>query len=554
MARISDTSHMTHGMATPDTWTYDDSRSRVKTPAWLPSHRAFAEGDHLQAGSLGLNAATGNVGGLAGWIAPLPPPGHADHLRHVEGVGRTFVSANKVAEVQWRHTSGVVGRQPSRTFEGKNEEQKELTEEQMRLKRQVDAWMADRWEKEGMHGGLQTAISNLLYAGRQSARLFLPRAYLWDGSGGSKVIPRVPLPEMLKLVRLQYPAPESCSVYVDPETFDKVGIFLYEEETERFVELTWVDRSTGLTHVRIASAAGTVDETAYDFGGLMPIFEMVRKPLITPQIIQNQKALNLALTSVPRNVWAAGARARTAFNAEPPPDGEPLDWGAPVINFIEGKPIKNERGEVVDYASPTMQVEEPVEVRPSRDAVDLHEWQILSEARQLHAVMSADATASGISRIVARVEFLGTLGETKPTADACMEWQMDCRLAMAEAFTGGRPNGRAPHPYTALLKADAECKLDPGPITPEERQALDQMVQSGRLSDETAMALMGVEDVAEERARKDRENKVKRVFELIERADNVGMDRFAVLTVLGGLPPEEARALARGDVVSGVTQ
>lgn len=540
-------------MATPDTWTYDDAKGRVSVPAWLPSHRAFAEGDHLQTKLVGVTPGLTSMGGAPGWIAPMPPMGSKHYQSYLDGITRTFVSANKVAEVQWRHTSGVVGRQPARSFEGKTEEQK-LTEEQARLKRQADAWMSERWEREKMHGGLQTAVANLLCAGRQPARLFLPRAYLWNGKGDTKVLPRVNLEEMLKLMRLQYPAPEHCSVYVDPETFDPVGIFLYAENNQKLVELTWVDRATGFTHVRIAGSSGTVEETAYDFGGLMPIFEMRRSPLITPQIIQNQKALNLALSSVPRNVWAAGARARTAFNVEPPADDETMDWGAPVINFMEGRAIKNERGEVVDYATPTMQVEEPVEVGPSRDAVDLHDWQILAEARQLHALMSADAAASGISRIVARVEFLGSLGETKPAADACMEWQMDCRMAMAEAFVGGKPNQRAPHPYTALLKADAECKLDPGPITPEERQALDQMVQSGRLSDETAMVLMGIENVAEEKARKEREGKAKRVFELIEHADNVGMDRYAVLTILGGLPEEEARALARGDVVTGITQ
>jgi hypothetical protein len=542
-------------MSTPDTWTYDDSRSRVSVPAWLPSHRAFAEGDHLQSGTLGMSMVTGNPGGLGGWIAPMPPAGHSRHKSYLDGVIRSFVSANKVGEVQWRHTAGVVGRQPSRSFEGKNTEQKELTEEQMRLKRQADAWHSERWETEGMHGSLQTAVSNLLYAGRQPARLLLPRAFLWDGSDGGKVIPSVPLPDMLKMLRLMYPAPETCSVYVDPETFEHVGIYLYEEDNDRRVELTWVDRSTGFTHIRQTNAEGALIEVAYDFGGLMPIFEMVRKPLITPQIIQNQKALNLALTSVPRNVWSAGARARTAFNVEPPPEGEDLDWGAATINFLEGKPIVDkDTGKVTGYATPSMQVEEPVDVGPSREAVEIHELQILKEARQLHAAMGADAVASAISRIVARVEFLGSLGETKPTADACIEWQMNCRMAMAEAFTGGGPNRRAPHPYTALLRADAECKLDPGPITPEERKALDEMVQSGRLSDETAMALMGVEDVAEEKARKDRENKTKRVFELIEHADNAGMDRYAVLTVLGGLEPEEARALARGDVTAGLTQ
>lgn len=557
-------------MATPDTWTLADARERVTTPAWLESHRLFAEGDHLQAGNrVGIPGAIAGV--PAGWIAPMPPPGHALHRFYLDGIIRSFVSSNKVKEVQWRHTAGVVGRQPTRGFESRAPlvEGKEMTPELRRLKEQADAWMAARWEAEGMHGALQKAIAALLYAGRQPARMLLPRGYLTEGSDGTKRLPRAPLPDMLKMLRLTYPRPEECTVWTDPDTFEQIGIFTYKQNEEDRAEVTWVDRGSGLTHVRqIGASTGTVMETAYDFGGLIPMFEMQRDPLITTQIVQNQKALNLALSTVPRNVYTAGARARTLFNVDAPgkeirdSDGNvtfeasAVDWGAGDMNIFQGSPIYGEDGKtVIGYANPSMQVEEPVDVAPSRAAVEVHEWQILSEARQLHALMSADAVASGISRIVARVEFMGSLSETKPTADACLEWQMDIRMAMAEAFSGGREGGRSPRPYSTYLRANAECKLDPGPITPEERIALDQMVQSGRLSDETALALMGVEDVAEEKARKTAENRTKNVFELIAKADEAGMDRFAVLTILGGMEPEEARALARGDVdAGGLTQ
>lgn len=554
-------------MATPDTWTLEDARERVTTPKWLLSYRAFAEGDHLQAGPLtasGLAALSG-AGGLAGWIAPMLPAGHPNHRDQFDGIVRGFVSANKIGEVIGRHKAGVAGRQPSRGFESRVPVQqgKEMAPELQRLRETADGWMAARWEAEGMHGAFQAAIANLLYAGRQPVRLVLPRGYLMEG----KVLPRVPLETMLGMLRLTYPRPEECTVYTDPDTFEQVGIFTFELDGNSCAEVTWVDRGTGLTHIRQIGGDGTVDELTYDFGGLIPVYEMVRTPLITQQIVQNQKALNLALSSIPRNVWSAGARARALFNVDPPGrdlvDSEgntirqldPMDWGSGVINFLQGAPVKDEQGNIVNYANPSMHVEEPVDIAPAKDAVDAHAWEILSEARQLHAVMSADATASGISRIVARVEFMGSLTETKPTADGCLEWQMDTRLAMAEAFTGGREGGKAPHPYSAYLRANAECKLDPGPITPEERKALDALVTSGRISDETAMALMGIEDVVEEKARKDRENRMKNIFSLLREADELGVDRYAALTIWGGVKEEEARALARGDVVPpGVTQ
>jgi hypothetical protein len=299
----------------------------------------------------------------------------------------------------------------------------------------------------------------------------------------------------------------------------------------------------------------------------MPIFEMRRTPLITPQIIQNQMALNLALSSVPRNVWSAGARARTLFNVNPPgkdvldDDGKPLfevgsmTWGAAVVNFLNGAPIVDEEtGKVTGYANPSMQVEEPVEVRPSKEAVDVHTWEIHANAQQLHALTSTETNASGLKLLVARLDYLSSLTDTKPEADKCLGWQMNTRLAMAEAFSEGREGQRAPHRFTALLRANAKCKLDPGPITPEERTALDQLVQNGTLSEETALQLMGVEDVAEEKRRKAAEKRVDTILTLIERTDNLGMDREQALVILGGMNPEEAKALARGDLVNGITQ
>lgn len=565
-------------MATPDTWLLSDAVERVRaaTPAWLDSHRLFAEGDHLQIGG-GVSSIPGLVrGALAGWIAPMPPPQYQHYQNHVDGVIRGFVSANKIGEVRWRHTAGVVGRQPSKGFESREAipEGKEMAPELRRLKEEADAWMSARWEAEGMHGSLQKGISALLVAGRQPARMLLPSAYMVEGKRGVRRLPNGMVEDFTKMLRLTYPTPETCTVWTDPDTFEQVGIFTYKQDEEDRAEVTWVDRASGLTHVRvIGSTSGTIMEPVYDFGGLIPMFEMRRDVFVTPQMVQNNKALNLALSSVPANVYTAMMRTRTFLNVDPPGkdvviDGEKifvpddLQFGRAIANFMQGSPIydkdtRDKEGELVpvDYASPAMQTEEPVEVRPSREAVEIHEYQILAEGRQLHVLRGADAIASGVSIIVARTEFMGSLQETKPTADACIEWQMDVRLAMSEAFSSGREGVKIERTYSANLRASAECKLDPGPVTPEELKALDALGTSGRLSDTTTLGRMGVEDVKEEQARKAAENRTKTTFALIADADNAGIDRYAVLTILGGFTPEEAKALARGDVTAGgITQ
>jgi hypothetical protein len=562
-------------MSSPDTWTLGDAQERIIVPSNLKLHRAFYEGDQLHGGSditvASLGAIALRASALPGWIAPMLHPQDPSYQYAYDGIVRGFVSSNKTAEVVNRHKSGVVGRQPTRGFESKLPipDGKEMSAELMGKKKTVDAWMAERWETEGMHTTLQEAVAALLCAGRQPARLLLPRTTLEKGKEeGTFVIPKVPVEKMVKMIRLQYPKPENCTVYVDPDTFEEIGIFTYSRDGEDRAEVTWVDRSSGLTHVRqIGQNGGTLEEVRYDFGGKLPIFEMRRPPLVTPQIIQNQMALNLSLSTIARNVWSAQARERYFIDAQPPGkevlvDGEkvfqqaPLEVGGSSSNFVNGNPIYDETGKfIIGYSKPSIHVEDPVEVAPSKEAVEVYAWQILEQASQLHAVMGADATASAVSRIVARGDFVGSLMVTKPEADKCLEWQGDTRLAMAEAFSLGTEGQKmSARPFTNELRANAECKLDPGPITPEERTALDNLVQNGTLSEETALQLMGVEDVAEEKRRKLVENRVDTIFNLIQRADDTGMDRFSVLTILGGLPEDEARALARGDIVTGVTQ
>jgi hypothetical protein len=557
-------------MATPDTWNLSDATDRIVKPPTLDVNRAFAEGDHLHVGSAKSIAGL-NLGSLAGWMAPLPHPSDPDYRNHYDGIVRSFVSSNKVAEVLNRHKAGVVGRQPSRGFESKAPipEDREMTPELMRLKEQADAWNAERWETEGMHTSMQDAVVSLLYSGRQPVRLVLPPGLLEPGANEGEVrIPKVPLPEMLKILRLTYPRPEECCIYVDPDFFEEIGIFSYARDGVRHAEVTWVDRSTGFTHIRQINDNGPLAERVYDFGGLIPIFEMRRAVLITPPIIQNNMALNLALSTVARNVWALSARERYGFNIDPPgrktvgADGQetierdPVPVGQGVFNFFNGNPLySQEDGKtIVGYETPSMQVEDPAEIGPAKEAIALHAWEILSESRQLHAVMGADATASAISRIVARVEFMGSLNETKPTVDACLEWQMNTRVAMAEAFSEGREGQRAPHRFTALLRANAECKLDPGPITPEEKTALLALVDAGVYTKKTALQLMGTEDASEELERVAIENRTKNILALIREADDLSLDREQALIILGGMKPEEAKALARGDLVNGITQ
>ncbi len=542
-------------MASPETWTLDDVREKVHVPDWVAVNRLFSEGEHFQDG--------------AGWIAPMPPKGSEEYMAYKEGAKRGFVSSNKIAEVEARHAHGVIGRVPTRRFESRAPIPKgeTLPAALQALTDKAGGLHKGFWDRNGVHGRLQPAVRRLLHSARCPMYLVIPPGLLVDDPDrtGRKRLPDRPAEELLGLIRVRFPLPEQCTVYTDPDTLREVGIYLYRVGEEDRADLSWVDED-GMTVLRQIGKAGDRDEPLrYDFGERIPFFEMRRELFITPQIRQNQMALNLALSSIPRNTWTAGARARALFNVDLPgkeevqPDGttrfvpDPLLWGAHAVNVFQGAAQYDKDGKFSGYANPSMEVEEPVEIRPSREAVEAHAWEILSEADQLHAWISGDAVASAVSRVMARADFVGSLLLTKPTVDAALEWLMETPLAMADAFKAG-PETQVTPTYTGDLKAEAKCRLDSGPVTPEEMRIINELVKDGRLSEETALVMLGVENVREERERIEAERRVERFLDTLARGMKAGLTRYGVAKVLLKLSEEEALALERGDVPDGVEQ
>lgn len=108
--------------------------------------------------------------------------------------------------------------------------------------------------------------------------------------------------------------------------------------------------------------------------------------------------------------------------------------------------------------------------------------------------MSGDGSASAVSRVQARADYLNSLLLTKTELDAALRWLLETALAMASYFAG------LPGRYSDL-RIFASCKVDTGPLTPEERRVIIEEYQAGQRSRESTMYLLGVEDVDAEIAR-----------------------------------------------------
>jgi hypothetical protein len=228
---------------------------------------------------------------------------------------------------------------------------------------------------------------------------------------------------------------------------------------------------------------------------------MTRDPLITEPVRQHQALLNMAKTMLGRNVVLGGFLERILLNAQLPGawDGDtfvpdPLRVGAGTTNVLAGLPIYNERGEVSGYTSPSVVYRDPVPVTTFEATAMAAYRGILEETFQTHVLETVSSAASGESRKQARADFAASLGPTVAEAERAGRWLIETALAMAAAFSGqpGRYDG---------LRGVFACRVDTGPVSSDEQAQARENVKAGIMSEETAMARVGIDDVDAEKAR-----------------------------------------------------
>jgi hypothetical protein len=172
---------------------------------------------------------------------------------------------------------------------------------------------------------------------------------------------------------------------------------------------------------------------------------------------------------------------------------KPFYVGAGTTNFIESSTFEDEEGRIKSKNA-DVRYREPVAADGPIKASDKHYRSILDEVSQLHVVMAGDSNPSGSSRLTARIEYLATLQLTQGEVESAFRFIVDTALAMAEALA------QEPGKYTKTLRAQCACRLDGGPLLPVERAAIEASIGK-TISQETAMMLVGIEDVEAEKAR-----------------------------------------------------
>jgi hypothetical protein len=485
----------------------------------------FYNGDHWQNGS--------------GWVGPKAgssgdPVGDAT----LSAIEKAFVSRNAIKEVVGRHVAGVLGRTVHWKFTLKRDlplvtikdettgierREKELPlPDEQALINEAEALLVQWWDKRGIAGILQTMTASVLNSKRGVLRLFVPPD-LRDDFGN---LPTADLETTLDYIYLQHLGANDdtltlefpyATVYTEKKSRRRIGVYIYSEVDELIggassqnrdrAEMTYLN-SEGLTVLRIVDAKGNVDDSvAMPLGGHLTISEMTRPWLITPQIVSQQKLLNLTMTMKQRNTVLGGFLERIFSNVDWPgqdvpdpttPTGkrwvpEPLKVGAGVMTNLLGFEMEDEDG-VKTRLNPSVSYRDPVDTSTFITTEESAYEAILQEANQLHYAQAADTQISGESRKQAREAFKQDLQMSASLLQEQIRWLLETVLSMASYFAG-RPS------QFEGLRVYVQCRIDSGPISADEMRVAVEMKDAEVWSQETTQSQTGIEDVDAENAR-----------------------------------------------------
>lgn len=447
-------------------------------------NQKFIDGDHWQ--------------GSLGWIGPYPTDIGAAKVR--ADIQKGFTSRNVILEVTERHSTGVVGREPDWGYAPRRDmdELERPTANETALIDEAEALMTTWWDKRGIYTMLRTIVEYALHQGRGVVRIFVPKGKMVDGVATANSIE-----EALSLIYVDAPHPREAAVLVNEETMEPVGMYRFSIGNYNYADIYYTDEEDKSVIKRVGGPNPERPEVyTVDIGKRLLMYQLDRRLLITTQVQQQQRGLNLAESMVPRNVITSGFLERIIFNAMLPGHYEddpeeptlkrfvpdPYYAGAGTTNFLNGIKFTGRDGEE-QVANPTAVFREPIAPKPTIEASSAHYRSILNEVDQLHHLISGDAISSAVSRVEARLDFTKSLTTTQAPTEALGRWILETVLAFAETIAN------QPGRFTGELQAHFKCRLTAGHLTPEEQTVLIERVDKGLTTKEDAMHLLGVDNV-----------------------------------------------------------
>lgn len=324
------------------------------------------------------------------------------------------------------------------------------------------------------------------------------------------------LEEALEKVHLSAPSPDQGFVYVDPDTQRRVGLFLYADEKEEFVEMCWLD-DAGKTLFRVVSSKGPPAATSLELGQRLTMNQMEAELLITAPVRMQQAQLNFAQSILTRLMETAGFPERYLFDAMPfgeltdtAPSGVPAikvqtddsgkDWylipkepvfGAGVLSQVRSLADEDGSGKTTPRTA-SVTFKEPTDPEYVIKASKHARSTILRQCKQGHLEMDDQATASGWSRVQARATHVADVTNMKDPLIQLVRETLEAALAFAGLMS---VEARA---VLATYRVVVTVHINIGPVAPEEQTVILERMKAGALSLPTALTLLQVDDVAGE--------------------------------------------------------
>jgi hypothetical protein len=495
-------------------------------PAWFKENKKFVgvpedssedrediEADHWQDG--------------AGFLAPLPPKDDATYDTLIKALKNMFVAEDIIGDCLARRCNGILGKDPQWSFERLEEmendgQSEDETDEQLDA---INEHMAEWWKERNVLGTLKKFANAIGYGKRSFLRIYIPPGRFEQvetnakGERVTNIVINAATPEdALKHIFIEHLERDQAAVFVDKYSMQKVGIVvgandisddepidpaIEQPSSDKWAEVSY--HNGEMTVLRIVSEGGMEQVMEADLRGRLMLYEGVHALYITDSVKRNQKDLNTTRTQIRINNDNAAFQQRVFINLQPPGSVVTDENGNEVFKVgtynrgpgqdlnLVGVAEMDERGNL-KYSDGRVEVLEPIDNKNLLDSAAEARHAIYRMCKQLHVIISGDATTSGESRLQAQGEYLLDLMDMKGVVDRAGTWLLETVWALAEVIAGSDVP-------TKDVKAVFDARINPGPITTEMRRAILEMMEKKTISQETAMSMLGVDDVEAEKDR-----------------------------------------------------
>lgn len=502
-------------------------------------------------------------GGL-GYDGPMPAPG-PNFASDVRLLRRSFVPIPKLHECLRRHVRGVIGREPafeifvdegeagSKTGSTPNGDAPGEAAPNAEIEA-VNSAQGAWWDETDCLITLQLFTAYLRAYGRACLRYDVPPGLLEEGfdeatgEAFTGVAAR-PFDEVFNLIFAEVCAPGTAGVYRDPATLARVAVYLFEEGSRaagnvvKCAQVSYLGEvgsdEEGKTIVRVIRENGQNERRVLETGGQLLVLEASLPPVLASVFFSDamralQERLSGVATMIKTNANVAGYPERVAIDLEPPTSqspipGEsgtkeqivPLATGPRTAPFLASMTDEDEATGETTVRSGTMLFRTPVSSEPLRADADYFEGLIYAATHQRHLTRAIAADASGAALVEWRADYADSLLETRPFIEKILREFLKGTACLAAYFARDEAK-------LELCKASrwrVDCQLNAGPLSPAEKTEIAARYKAGLLSRETAMVLLGTEDVESEIAKIDEEELRRELgdgFASFEGGDNAG--------------------------------